>query len=154
MISNTINGQAFQGKISGKNIKPLKTDIVKDDILLSQLTNNMRRVNVDNLRVCADSDGSLNVQPGLKVKHNKSGNKITFMIDAGENGMIKYEIKKDQTGKTLPNMEPHKQIFEDCVKFIDKTIEIAKKRGAMLKDVDIKDVDAVYRAIHRKTFLG
>jgi hypothetical protein len=142
----------FNGKISGKGIKPLKTPLYKDDILLSQMTNNLRRVGIDVKPGVVNTDGSLVIQPGLSVKHDKAGKKITFMVEAGDKGLVKYEIGKNEKGETLSNMPDHKTVFEDAIKFIDRTIQKAKEANNILAKADLQDVDSVYSAIHRKTY--
>jgi hypothetical protein len=140
---------SFNGKIQGKGIKPQKTPLYKDDIALSQLTNNLRRVGIDRAPGVVFQDGSLLVSPGLRVKHNKKGDKITFVVGEGNNIKMTYEIKKNEKGETLSNMPPHKTVFEEAVKFIDKTILKAIEKNNILKDTNLESVEDIYSKIHR-----
>lgn len=143
---------SFGGTVKIKGEKPLEVPLYKDDIALSQMTNNLMRVGIDRAPGIVDSNGALHLQPGLLVSHNKKGDIVTFTIGPADKPVAEYVMRKSDKGETLPNMEDHVTIFEKAVKYIDKTIAIAREKSNFLAGVDPKSEDKVYSAIHRHTF--
>lgn len=146
--NNQVN---FNGLIKGKGFKPHKTEVKDDAILLSQMTNNLRRVGIDRAPGVVDSDGSLVIQPGLNVKHNKKGDTITFVV--GDTPKAEYIFKKSEKGETYPAMDQDYQtIFADAVKYIDKTIQKAKQKSSILADVDLSKARDIFSAVHKSIY--
>ncbi|MEW5819747.1 MAG: hypothetical protein AB1782_06115 [Cyanobacteriota bacterium] len=142
----------FNGTIKVTGGKELKTKTFDDGILLSQLTNNLRRVGIDTRPPVVTMDEGIVVQPGLIVRHNKDGDTITFSVESGSNKKADYIISRDPGEKPTKLGDP-KALFDDAAKYIQKVIDKAHTKYDILSGVDVNDPKEIFSAIHRKTFL-
>ncbi|MGD9581830.1 MAG: hypothetical protein AB7V50_10690 [Vampirovibrionia bacterium] len=142
---------AFKGLIKVGDNEPLKTKGFSDDVLLMQLTNNLRRVGIDRQAGSVTMDNGLIIQPGYVVRHNDQGDTITLSVETGPDKIAEYVIT-NKVDPDLPDELEHKSVFAAAIEFIDKTIAKAKAKNNFLAGVDVKNVQDVFDAFHRKTY--
>lgn len=142
---------SFKGLIKVGDNEPLKTKGFSDDVLLSQLTNNLRRVGIDRSPGSVTMDNGLVIQPGYVVRHNADGDTITLSVETGPEKIAEYVIKKDQKSES-PEILDHATVFASAIEYIDKVIAKAKNKNNFLNGVDVQNVEKVFDAFHRKTY--
>lgn len=142
---------SFKGLIKVGDNEPLKTKGFSDDVLLSQLTNNLRRVGIDRRPGSVTMDNGLVIQPGYVVRHNAQGDTITLSVETGPQKHAEYVINRNEKSEN-PEIMDHVKVFDAAVEFIDKVIAKAKEKNNFLTGVNVKSVEDVFDAFHRKTY--